>query len=234
MGTVTELPPGGSRALHDLARVIARWLYRPAFRIRVHGIERVPRTGPVVLIANHSSMIEPQLIFGLVPRRTVFLVKEEMFARPAGFWLRKLGQLPVRRGEPDRMPLLAAVRTLRAGGLVAVFPEGTRGPGNVDRAERGAAWLVRSSGAVVQPVATRGTLRPEGALRRRFRPTVDIAFGEPFSVDVQHGRAGLQAATERMRGELADAVRALDLVRERAGIPAPRPEPLRKQRDERA
>lgn len=231
---MSDLPPGASPPLHDAARVIARWLYRPAFRIRVHGVERVPRTGPVVLIANHSSMIEPQLIFGLLPRRSVFLVKEEMFAGPAGFWLRKIGQLPVRRGGPDRMPLLAAVRTLRAGGLVAVFPEGTRGAGNVEKAEQGAAWLVRSSGAVVLPVATRGTLRPAGAHGRRFRPVVDVSFGEPFRLNVRHGRAGLAEATERMRGELADAVRALDSARERSGIPAPRPDSMRKQGDERA
>lgn len=187
----------------------------------MRGVDRVPRTGPVVLISNHSSVIEPQLIFGLVPRRTVFLVKEEMFAGPVGYWLSKLGQLPVRRGEPDRTPLITAVRTLRAGGLVGVFPEGTRGDGNVDKAQQGAAWLVRSSDAVVVPVATRGTLRPPHA-PRRFRPVVDIAFGEPFTVEVGPGREGLAEATERMRRELADAVRTLDTLRERDGIPSPR------------
>lgn len=213
---MSDLPAGASPRTHDLARFLARWVYRPAFRIRVHGLERVPPTGPVVLIANHSSMIEPPLIFGWMPRRSVFLVKDEMFRGPVGAGLRLIGQVPVRRGEPDRMPLLVAVRLLRAGGLVGVFPEGTRGAGDVDNAERGAAWLVRASGAVVLPVATRGTRRPAGA-RRRFRPVVDVLVGEPFTVEVARGRSGLVDGTERMRRRLAETVAELDRRRAQRG-----------------
>lgn len=214
---MSELPAGAQPRVHDVARGIARWLYRPTLRIKVHGVHRVPRTGPVVLIANHSSAIEPQLIFGLLPRRSVFLVKQEMFRGVAGWGLRLIGQLAVRRGEPDRTPLLTAVRVLRAGGLVAVFPEGTRGDGDVRSAEQGAAWLVRASGAVVLPVANRGTRRPAEVRRRRFRPAVDVLFGEPFTVEVKHGRAGLAEATELMRQRLAGTVEELDAWRDAHG-----------------
>ncbi|MPY79269.1 MAG: 1-acyl-sn-glycerol-3-phosphate acyltransferase [Actinophytocola sp.] len=206
---MSDLPAGAHEGLHDLARVIARWTFRPAFNIIVRGRDRVPRTGPVVLVANHTSMVEPQLLFGLLPRRSVFLVKKEMFHGPIGKGLELIGQLPVQRGEPDRTPLLHAVRLLRSGGLVAVFPEGTRGTGEVRTAHQGAAWLVRSSGAIVQPVAVRGTQRPDG-MRRRFRPAVDVSFGEPFVLDVPRGRAGLVDATERLRVRLADTVAELD------------------------
>ncbi|MEU6644325.1 lysophospholipid acyltransferase family protein [Saccharomonospora sp. NPDC046836] len=210
---VTGLPPGAVPWLHEAGRVIARYLYRPAYRIRVAGLARVPRTGPVVLVANHSSMIEPQLIFGMLPRRSVFLVKDEMFAGPAGWGLRWIGQVPVRRGAPDRAALLAATRVLRGGGLIGVFPEGTRGAGDVATAQQGAAWLVRNSGAVVLPVAVRGTLRPAGR-GRRFRPVVDILVDEPFTLDVGRGRAGLAEGTERIRTTLAALVEELDRQRE--------------------
>ncbi|GAA5118392.1 lysophospholipid acyltransferase family protein [Haloechinothrix salitolerans] len=206
---MSDLPAGAHAGLHDVARALARWTFRPAFKITVRGDDRVPRTGPVVLVANHMSMVEPQLLFGLLPRRSVFLVKKEMFRGPVGKGLELIGQLPVRRGEPDRTPLLHAVRLLRAGGLVAVFPEGTRGSGDVRVAEQGAAWLVRSSGAIVQPVAVRGTRRPAGA-RKRFRPKVDVYFGEPFALEVPRGRTGLVEATERLRTRLADTVAELD------------------------
>ncbi|HKS45484.1 MAG TPA: lysophospholipid acyltransferase family protein [Amycolatopsis sp.] len=211
------LPEGAVGWLHDLGRTIGRYCFRPAFRIRVQGLERVPRTGPVLLIANHSSMLEPPVIYGMLPRRSVFLVKEEMFAGAVGWFFRRIGQVPVRRGEPDRAPLLATAKVLREGGLVGVFPEGRRGAGDVASAERGAAWLVRASGAVVLPVATRGTRPPESG-KRRFRPRVDVLVGEPFTVEVGKGRTGLEEATERLRAELAALVRSLDEMR-KAGVP---------------
>ncbi|WP_018685565.1 lysophospholipid acyltransferase family protein [Actinokineospora enzanensis] len=209
---MTQLPPGALPWLHDVGRFIGRVGFRPAFRLRVRGRERVPRTGPVVLVANHSSMVEPQIIFGLLPRRSVFLVKAELFGGIAGWGLRAIGQVPVRRGEVDRAPLTTAVAVLRDGGLVGVFPEGTRGSGDVAAAEQGAAWLVRSSGAVVLPVASRGTRRPADR-RRRFRPVVDVLVGEPYPLVVGKGRAGLAEATEQIRVRLADLVRELDAAR---------------------
>ncbi|MGH3758618.1 lysophospholipid acyltransferase family protein [Actinophytocola sp.] len=203
------LPDGAWPGLHDFGRWIARWLYRPVYRIRVHGLSRVPPAGPVVLVANHSTLIEPPVIFGALPRRSVFLVKSELVTGPLGWGLRRIGQLPVRRGEADRGALTAAIGVLRAGGLLGVFPEGTRGSGDVERAEQGAAWLVRATGAVVLPVATRGTLRPAGS-GRRFRPKLDVLVGEPFSLTVQRGRSGLGEATEEIRRRLADLVHQLD------------------------
>jgi 1-acyl-sn-glycerol-3-phosphate acyltransferase len=203
------LPEGARPRLHDFGRWIGRWLYRPAFRIRVSGIARVPASGPVVLVANHSTLIEPQVIFGVLPRRSVFLVKSELASGAMGWALRRIGQLPVRRGEADRAALMGAVAVLRGGGVLGVFPEGTRGSGDVDRAEQGAAWLVRTTGAVVLPGATRGTLRPSGS-GRRFRPKLDVLVGEPFPLTVRRGRSGLGEATEEIRRRLADLVHELD------------------------
>jgi 1-acyl-sn-glycerol-3-phosphate acyltransferase len=209
---VSDLPEGAIPWVHRLGKVIALYLHVP-FRIRVHGLDQIPRTGPLVVVANHSSMIEPQILFGILPRRSVFLVKEEMFSGVAGRPLRWLGQLAIRRGVPDRKPLLAAVAVLRGGGTIGVFPEGTRGDGDVLNAEQGAAWLVRSSGAVVQPIAVRGTKRPVGS-GRRFRPVVDVLVGKPVEVAVGPGRTGLVAGTEQIRTALADLVGELDRMRE--------------------
>jgi 1-acyl-sn-glycerol-3-phosphate acyltransferase len=206
---VSTLPTGAIPWVHDFGRWIATWLHRPRFRIRIHHRSRVPATGPVVLVANHSSFIEPQVLFGVVRRRAVFLVKSELSRGIAGHALRWIGQIAVRRAAADREPLMAAVAVLRAGGLVGIFPEGTRGTGDVAHAEQGAAWLVRMSDAVVLPVATRGTYRPPGA-RRGFRPKLDVLVGEPFRLSVQRGRTGLVAATEDIRKHLADLVRELD------------------------
>jgi 1-acyl-sn-glycerol-3-phosphate acyltransferase len=207
-----QLPAGASPRLHDFGRWIARVPYQLPFRVQVHGRERVPRSGAVVVVANHSSMADGPILLGELPRRTVFLVKQEMFKGPLGWFLRKIGQLPVRRGEPDRTPLLAALRVLKAGGVVGIFPEGTRGSGDVANAQHGAAWLARSSGAVVLPVACRGTLRPPGT-PRRFLPVVDVLIGEPFELPTAKGKQALGVATERVRDRLATLVADLDCLR---------------------
>ena len=209
-----ELPPDAWPWLHDRGRWLASWLFRPFYRVRVHHPERIPARGPVVVVANHSANVDGPLLFGLLGRRAVFWVKQEMFTGPAGWGLRRIGQLPVRRGQADRRPLTAAAAVLRAGGLVGVFPEGTRGSGEVAAAQHGAAWLARTSGAQVLPVVCRGTRRPNGA-RRRWRPRVDIVVGEPLTVAAGGGRAGLAAATETVRAELAGMVRELDELRNR-------------------
>ncbi|WP_243794132.1 1-acyl-sn-glycerol-3-phosphate acyltransferase [Saccharopolyspora gloriosae] len=207
--TGSDLPDGASPRLHRVGRWIGKIFVPLPYRLRVHHVDRVPRTGPLVLVANHSSLLEAPLLFGIVPRNVVFLVKNELFRGPLGWFLRRLGQIPVRRGEPDRTPLLAAVRVLRSGGLVGVFPEGTRGDGDVANAQHGAAWLARTSGAQVLPVACRGTRGPDGK-GRRLLPRVDVLFGEPVTLPVAKGRAGLTAATERVREELVGLIAELD------------------------
>lgn len=204
-----DLPPASWPWLHDLARWLGSWCFRPAFRIRWHHRRRVPAAGPVVLVANHSSLLDGPLLFGMLGRRSVFLVKQEMFRGVAGWALPRIGQLAVRRGEADRTPLSAATAVLRGGGLVGVFPEGTRGTGDVAAAQGGAAWLARTTGAAVLPVVCRGTRRPAGA-GRRWRPRVDVLVGEPVALTAERGRAGLVAATETIRAALAGLVIELD------------------------
>jgi 1-acyl-sn-glycerol-3-phosphate acyltransferase len=210
--SAAPLPDGSWPVLHDISRWVGSWLFCPWYRLHVHGRGHVPATGPVVLVANHSASIDGPLLFGLLGRRSVFLVKHELYRGVIGSYLRRIGQLPVRRGEAERTPLLAAVRTLRGGGVIGVFPEGTRGAGDVASARQGAAWLARSAGAVVLPVACRGTRRPAGT-GRRFRPRVDVLFGAPVPVTSGHGRAALAADTARIRDELAALVAVLDEIR---------------------
>lgn len=204
-----ELPEGASPRLYRVGKWISRWPLRVPFRVKVHGAERIPRTGPVVLVANHSSLLDGPLLIGMLPRPVTFLIKQELFSGALGWFLARIGQIGIRRGEPDRTPLLTAVRVLKGGGMVGVFPEGTRNSGEVDNAQHGAAWLARASGAQVLPVACRGTRRPEGS-GRRLLPRIDMLFGEPISPAGGKGRAGLTAATESVRTELVELIAELD------------------------
>lgn len=213
MSPARALPEHGLGWLHDLARWIGTWLWRPFYRVRVRHGERIPATGPVVLVANHSAFVDGPLLFGMFGRRVVFLVKAEMFTGPLRVLLPALGQIPVRRDVVDRRPLTAAVGVLRDGGMVGVFPEGTRGTGEVSAARQGAAWLARSAGAPLLPVAVRGTRRPDGG-RRRLRPRVDVLVGEPLPAPSAPGREGLTVATTEIATALRTLVRELETPRE--------------------
>lgn len=207
---MTGLPEGTWPWLQGFTRWIGTWCFFVAYRLHIRHRERIPVRGPVVVVANHTAMVDGPLLYGLLGRRSSFLIKREMFRGPFAWLLPRLGQLAVRRGDRDRAPLLTAVRLLRSGGVVVVFPEGTRGEGNVTNAHHGATWIARSSGAVLLPVVVRGTRRPAGS-GRRFRPRVDVLVGEPFAIAPGASRVGLAAATEDMRTRLAALVAELDV-----------------------
>ena len=137
-------------------------------------------------------------------------MKAEAVKGPLGWLLVNVGQFALMRGVPDREPLLKALAQLQAGGAVGIFPEGTRGAGNVTTVFAGAGWLAARSGAAVVPVAIRGTNRPEGRKRRRLRPEVHVLIGDPFPVEKGGGKKAVAAATEAIREHLADLVATLD------------------------
>jgi 1-acyl-sn-glycerol-3-phosphate acyltransferase len=186
-----------------LTRLTARGLGRLLGRIEVTGADRVPAAGGTLLAVNHSAYIDGPLMYGVLRRPTVFLVKAEEFRGPVGAMLRRIGQIPVRRGVVERAPLQAALAMLAAGGVVAVFPEGSRGAGTVADVRHGVAYLALRSGCPVVPVACHGTRRMQQRRRPR-RPRVRIAFGPPIRIAPgPASRHNVTAAAERVRAEMA-------------------------------
>jgi len=222
LGGTDDPPPEhtGGKGM-DRGRRIGIVVSLALYRMRFSGIDRMPASGPLVVVANHQNFMDGAVLFGLLPRRVSFLVKAEAVHGPLGWLLVNVGQHPVVRGVPDREPLLRALAQLKAGGAIGIFPEGTRGAGNVDTVFPGAGWLAARSGATVLPVAIRGTNRPAGRKRRRFRPEVHLLVGEPFPVRQGGDRQAVAAATGAIRVQLAALVATLDA--EIAAVPASSP-----------
>ncbi|MBM9469620.1 1-acyl-sn-glycerol-3-phosphate acyltransferase [Nakamurella sp. YIM 132084] len=193
----------------DLGRRIGVLLGASCYRVRIRGVERVPATGPLVVVANHTAFMDGPLLYGQLPRRTSFLVKAEAVQGILGWVLREAGQYAIDRDRPDRTVLLAALAQLKAGGAIGVFPEGTRGAGVVDSVFNGAGWLATRAGATVLPIAVRGAARPDGA-SRRFRPRVDMLVGRPFPVTAGAGRSAVATTTDAIQRQLAALVADLD------------------------
>ena len=178
VGRETAGPRVGAGDLR-VTRGIGRVLDRRLARITVLG--SVPESGPVLLAVNHTALVDGPMLYALLPRPVAFLVKAEVFRGPLGALLRHTGQIPVRRGTVETAPLRAALDVLRAGGIVGVFPEGTRGAGDVRQLRHGIAYLAMRSGAPMVPVACHGTLARRGrAFLRPRRPPIVVAFGEPL------------------------------------------------------
>ncbi len=216
-----EPAPSALRA--RVARPFGRLAFGVLYRCRLVGGGNVPRTGPVVLVVNHTGFLDGALVVAMAPRPSHFLVLDRTFTGWIGWLLRWSGQIPLDQGTGDRRALGQALEVLARGGVVGIFPEGGRGRGDLAAAGKGAAWLALRSGATVVPVACLGT-RATGALaaswpRLRSRMVVDAAPPVPLDVPAGlPGRAVLELATERLRLTHAAHVVA---AAERHGLPLP-------------
>src|SRR5215216_1844686 len=200
------------RPAHDYPPAVLyrmTWMYRvfhyaliPAFlrlwtRLRVEGREHLPRTGPLILVSNHVDNWDTY-VTGLLLRDRVL----NWMARPDGLaspWLgrywRQFGAIPA-----DAAGLRLALRILKDGGAVGVFPEGVIAPGLV-RAMPGSALLALRSGAPVVPVAVWGTERIR-AWSVFDPPRVTVRYGPPRVLASVRGR-GAQAAIDALMREIA-------------------------------
>ncbi len=189
------------------SRRVGWFLAHVVWNTRVIGAENVPKDGRALLAANHTGIIDGPLLHGAIPRGSHFIIKEEAFSGWVGFLMRNAGQIPVDRAS-GRAALTTALALLNEDRVVAVFPEGTRGRGDVSSAKAGIAWLAVRSGAPVIPVAILGTRGP-GKKRGHipgFRARLHVVFGEPFQpvpADAATGRAALTAAVERVQLEMS-------------------------------
>lgn len=192
-----------------VGRRIAIVLMRTLWSVRRHGLENIPRTGPVILAPNHTGFIDAPLLMGASPRPVHTLAKEELFRGPLGWLLRGVGQIPLNRDDPGRGLMQAGLGVLDDGRILVVFPEGTRGAGDFSEMRTGLAWFALRSGAPVIPVIFRGTGtrgRTLGGLPRP-RQRLDVVFGAPVSLPTggPRTRSALDAATEQLRTALVSS-----------------------------
>ncbi len=205
------------------------------FRLRYRHGERLPATGPVLLVTNHVSVLDPlacaRMVFDL-GRLPHFLAKESVFTGPAGTLLRSAGQIPVARFSTAAHEALDAARAdLDAGNVVVIYPEGsvTRDPDWWPmQARTGVARLALTTDAVVLPVAQWGPQEVHDyhrkKLRLRFRAPVHYLLGEPIDLSAQRAevRAGGALSVELLRST-TDLImgRVRDQLAELRGEPAP-------------
>jgi len=154
-------------------------------RLRVMGLENVPRSGPVILAPNHFSSWDHFMVACFVRRPLHFMAKSQLFSNPVvTFILTHGGAFPVRRGHRDEETFKTAFAILERGGIVLLYPEGGRArSGEPGRPRRGVGRIALESGVPVIPVCVHGTLQLR-RWRRNFArlriPPVTVWYGEPM------------------------------------------------------
>jgi 1-acyl-sn-glycerol-3-phosphate acyltransferase len=191
---------------------------RVYFRLRIEHPERVPASGAAIVAPNHKSFWDSFFIAAATRRKLRFMGKAELFQGPFGRLLVRLGAFPVKRGESDAEALETAREILRQGGLLALFPEGTRirDPEALGSPRRGAARLALETGAPLVPAAITGTQSLfVGPLPKPRR--VQVAFGEP--IPVAHLGATPDAAGALVEEQLwPEVTREYSRLRSRPGV----------------
>jgi 1-acyl-sn-glycerol-3-phosphate acyltransferase len=173
--------------LYQAFRALFALIFRVIFHTEITGRERIPREGGLLLVSNHISFADPPLLGVTTPRHVDFLAMAELFRRPLiARLLRSIGTFPVDRSRVDHAAAREAIRRLRAGRCVAIFPEaGIRLDANSvlggnPQFRAGVETLALLGEAIVLPVVVRDARKPYQWRNWFRRETIRVTFGHPF------------------------------------------------------
>ncbi|MCM3126539.1 lysophospholipid acyltransferase family protein [Paenibacillus provencensis] len=183
--------------IYSICRGLLRFIYTVLFRLEAVGRENIPREGGVVLCCNHISNYDPPTLGIKIERKVRFMAKSELFDIPVlGPVLKAVGAFPVKRGGVSKESIKTALKILRDGQVLGIFPQGSRNnDGGIGK--KGAASFALRSGSVVVPAAIIG----EYKLFRKMK----IVYGKPVNLDeFKDDPSGdaLERATEKIMSKI--------------------------------
>lgn len=189
--------------LYSFAKTVVFSALKPLYRFEVIGTEHFPKDGGILLCSNHINALDPPVVGILAPRPVHFMAKAELFNVPLlkGI-LPGVNAFPVKRGLSDRDALRTAIKLLKSGEVVGLFPEGTRSKdGKLGKGFSGAGFFALRGEANVVPCAIIGPYKPFKKLKVVYGEPIDIA---PF----RERKASADEVTEKIMEKIAELLEA--------------------------
>lgn len=182
-------------------------VYKLFYNFHIEGTENIPQDRPLVMASNHRSYADPVILTMPMKLPVTYMAKEELFKNKLfGWFIRKLGAFPVRRGSGDMQVIDDAVSILNSGKNLVIFPEGTRSKdGKVGKGKTGVALIAAKSGADVLPCG----IVFEGE-KLHFRSKLTLKFGEVIPAEEiaveDASPKKLKAVKQRIMGAITELV----------------------------
>ena len=185
---------------YKIFKVLCRFWFGTILRTRVIGVENIPESGAFILAANHVSNWDPPFLGTFIDREVCYMGKEELFKNPVMAWAcRSLHVFPVKRGAADKTAIKTAVKILKDGKCLGIFPEGTRSKtGKLGKAESGVSLIAAMAKAPIIPAAIINTEKIFS--KEKFLPRPAVVYGTPirFSGSTKDKEAMANFAQELM------------------------------------
>ncbi len=207
--------------LYWLTWVAVRLLATVLCRFRVSGARHIPKTGGVLIAANHASYLDIPILGCGMPRRAWFMGRMDLFSGPAAWLMRHMGWIPIRRERVDRTGFEEAIRRVKAGQAVVIYPEGGRSEdGRLQPGKPGVGMIVAATGCPVVPAYLGGTYDalPPGAKWIRLRP-IRATFGAPMDFAALAKEMDSEAKKKELYRRISEEI--IDRIAELGGVPSP-------------
>ena len=189
--------------VYYFGRGLIRFITYPFMFWKVKGKENLP-PGPVIIVSNHLHISDPPYVAASIPKKAVFMAKEELFLNKwSRFWVENFGAFPVRRKVFGRDSIRTAEEWLAKDVSLIMFPEGARSKtASMNRAFTGAALIALHTGLPVVPVGITGSENVSRLTYSFFHhPTIHVVIGKPLLPPPCGG-----IPTKKQREEFCDAI----------------------------